>query len=383
MKSKVPLELPVAEPDLGPLEERYVLDALRSGWVSSIGPYIQRFERQFAEFCEVEQAVAVANGTVALHLALVAAGVGPGDEVIVPALTFVATAAAVRHAGAEPVFVDSEPEIGTLSPAAVERALSSRTKAIIPVHLYGHPADIDPILEIARDRDLTVIEDAAEAHGARYKGRRVGGLGRMATFSFYGNKILTTGEGGMVVTNDGDLAERLRFFKDHAMAPTRRYWHPEVGYNYRMTNLQAALGCAQLERFEELTARREAVLGIYRKDLANEPSIRVNPSLPWATPVPWLICALLAEGTSRDERDALLMALKEFGVDSRPYFHPLSEMPPYFAFRRLNAGGGSELPIAADLSARGLNLPSSSNLGAGKIRSVTDTIEGYIARSGR
>jgi perosamine synthetase len=360
--------LPVAEPDLGPLEEKYLLDAFHSGWISSIGSYIQRFESGFAGFCGVRHAVAVANGTVALDLALAAAGIGPGDEVIVPALTFVATAAAVRHAGAEPVFVDSESEIGTLDPRAVERALGPSTKAIIPVHLYGHPADMDPIMEVARARKLVVIEDAAEAHGARYKGRVVGGIGQMGTFSFYGNKILTTGEGGAVVTDDDALAARLRFLKDHAMDPNRRYWHPEVGYNFRMTNLQAALGCAQLERFDELTAKRQRVLALYRHALEGV-GIAVNASKSWAQPVPWLVCALLPAGTTRARRDALMARLKAGAIDSRPYFHLLCEMPPYSSCRRVGEADGS-LAVAQDLSARGMNLPSVTWLTEGAVGRV-------------
>jgi perosamine synthetase len=357
MKKDVDAFLPVAEPDLGPLEEKYVLDALRSGWVSSIGAYIQKFEAEFAAFCGVKHAIAVSNGTVAIHLALVAAGVGPGDEVIVPALTFVATAAAVRHAGAEPVFVDSEPEIGTMDPRAVEKAMSPKTKAILPVHLYGHPADMDPILQMAKAKNLIVIEDAAEAHGAKYKGRVVGSMGQMGTYSFYGNKILTTGEGGAVVTNDDAMAARLRFLKDHAMHPKRRYWHPEVGFNYRMTNLQAAMGCAQLERFQELCAKRQRVVDIYRTTF-KESGVRINPFKPWAEPVPWLVCALLPEGTTRERRDDLMTKLKTSKIDSRPYFHLLCEMPPYASCRRVGADGGAALPVAEDLSARGMNLPS-------------------------
>jgi perosamine synthetase len=364
----IPL-VPVAEPDLGPLEEQYLLEAFRSGWISSIGAYIKRFEDAFSRFCGAEHGVAVANGTVAIHLALRAANIGSGSEVIIPALTFVATAAAVRHAGAEPVFVDSEPEIGTMDPRAVELAITPRTKAIIPVHLYGHPADMDPILEIARARNLVVIEDAAEAHGAKVRTRIVGSMGHMSTFSFYGNKILTTGEGGMVVTNDAKLAERLRFLKDHAMDPERRYWHPEVGYNYRMTNLQAAVGCAQLERFDELCARRQRVVDLYRVAFAGRTGIRFNPSRDWATPVPWLVCALLPEGTSCEERDTLMAVLKGAGIDSRPYFHLLSEMPPYEGFRRIGARGDG-LPVAQELSARGMNLPSAGHLDAADIRRI-------------
>jgi perosamine synthetase len=352
--------LPIAEPDLGPLEESYLLDAFKSGWISSLGPYIQRFESEFASFCGVKHAIAVSNGTVALHLSLLAAGIGPGDEVIVPALTFVATAAAVRHAGAEPVFVDSEPEIGTLDPLAVERAIGPRTKAILPVHLYGHPANMDPILALASAKGLVIIEDAAEAHGARYKGRVVGCMGHLSTFSFYGNKILTTGEGGAVVTDDDALAARVRFLKDHAMDPVRRYWHPEVGYNYRMTNLQAALGCAQLKRCAELSGKRQRVVDLYREAFKGS-GVTINPGKPWADPVPWLVCALLPEGTSRTMRDELMVRLKSEGVDSRPYFHLLTNMPPYLECRR-HGVHGSSLEVAEDLSARGLNLPSITRL---------------------
>jgi len=365
--------LPVAEADLGPMEEQRVLDALRSGWVSSIGPYVHRFESGFAKFCGTRHAVAVSNGTVAIHLALLAANVGPGDEVIIPALTFVATASAVRHAGAEPVFVDSEPEIGTMDPKAVERALSAKTRAIMPVHLYGHPADMDPILEIARSRRLAVIEDGAEAHGARYKGRMVGSMGLMATFSFYGNKIITTGEGGAVVTDDEVLAARLRLLKDHAMDPNRRYWHSEVGFNYRLTNLQAALGCAQLERYEELRSKRQRIADLYRQAFATT-GIAINPSRAWATPVPWLVCALLAPGTTSPRRDALMARMKAEEIDSRPYFHLLCDMPPYATCRRVAASGGATLMVAAELSARGLNLPSVARLTAADVARVAAAV---------
>ena len=364
--------LPLAEPDLGPLEEQYLLDALRSGWISSIGAYVKRFEDSFASLCGVDHAVAVSNGTVALHLALGAAGVGPGDEVIIPALTFAATAAAVRHAGAEPVFVDSEPAIGTMDPAAVAKAVSPRTKAVIPVHLYGHPADMGPIMEVARTRGLVVIEDAAEAHGARCRGRVVGGIGHMAAFSFYGNKILTTGEGGIVTTGDAGLARRLHFLKDHAMDPERRYWHPEVGFNYRITNLQAAVGCAQVERYPELIARRQQVVEHYRAAFAGT-GVEINPRRSWAEPAPWLACALLPPGTSRDDRDTLMADLKGERIDSRPYFYLISEMPPYVGFRRVGVDG-AELGVASDLSQRGLNLPTLAALGQAEAKRVASCV---------
>jgi perosamine synthetase len=368
---------PVAEPDIGALEESYLMDAFRSGWISSLGEYIGRFEKNFAGFCEASHGVAVSNGTVAIQLALLAAGIKPGDEVIVPPLTFVATASAVRHVGARPVFADCEPDIGTLNPARVEEALSPRTKAIIPVHLYGHPADMDPIMEIARKRGLIVIEDAAEAHGARYKGRAVGGIGHMATFSFYGNKIITTGEGGMVVTSDPALAARVRFLKDHAMDPARRYWHPEIGFNYRMTNLQAAIGCAQLERFEELRLKRQAVQDAYRAALGSGVTIAINPSRSWATPVPWLVCALLPQSAKTGMRDQVAAALRARNIDSRPYFSLLCDMPPFQSAE--SSRMGVAYPEARSLAARGLNLPSSTTLDMKSITHVCESLAAVMA----
>jgi len=363
---------PVAEPDLSSLEREYLMDAFDSGWISSLGEYITRFETSFAAFCSTQHGVTVSNGTVALQLALLAADVGPGDVVIVPPLTFVATASAVRHVGAIPVFVDCEPDIGTLDPRKLEAAVSPRTRAIIPVHLYGHPADMDPIMECARKHDLIVIEDAAEAHGARYKGRPVGGLGHMATFSFYGNKIITTGEGGIIVTNDGRYASRIRFLKDHAMDPERRYWHPAVGFNFRMTNLQAAVGCAQLERFAALTAKRQAIQDLYRARLSAS-GIQVNPFRDWASPVPWLVCALLPAGTDERTRDAIGNALKARGIDFRPYFHLIPDMPPYAA-ANASLRRHEPYPCARSVASRGLNLPSTTNLAESAISYICNEL---------
>jgi perosamine synthetase len=366
--------LPVAEPDLSTLEEELVVDAVRSGWVSSIGRYVTEFEETFAEFCGMSRGVATSNGTTALHLALVAAGIGAGDEVIVPSLTFIATAAAVRHAGAEPVLVDCEPEIGTLDPATLEQAIGPKTKAIIVVHLFGHPADMDPIMEIARRRGILVIEDAAEAHGALYKGRVVGSLADISCFSFYGNKVMTTGEGGMVLTNDATLTKRLQFLRDHAMDPGRRYWHPEVGFNYRLTNLQAALGVAQLRRYPEIRARRQAVLDRYQERMqASGLGILVNPSREWATPIPWLVTAILPEHLA-GRRDELMAALRRVEIDSRPYFVPAHLQPPYAGCRTVARGGVNGLPQSESLAARGLNLPSSGKLTTADIDRVVSAL---------
>lgn len=374
--------LGIAAPDLGELERRYLADAMASGWISSIGPYVDRFERGLARFCETEHAVAVASGTTALTVTLAALAVGPGHEVIIPAHTFAAVAAAVRHVGAEPVLIDVHPDHWCLDPALIERALSPRTAAIIAVHAYGHPADLDPILAVAASRAIPVIEDGAEAHGARYKGRMVGSLATAACFSFYGNKILTTGEGGAVVTADPDLAARVRLLKDHAMSPTRRYYHTAVGYNFRMTNLQAAIGCAQLERVDQLLAVREYNLACYQEALAPlAPVLRLNPCEPWANPVNWLTCGLL-QGAAAGRRDALAAALRTAGIDTRPFFVPLHQLPPYQDCRLITAEtdasvretpGPTPAQTQAERIARsGLNLPTGAGVSADWIAAIAD-----------
>ena len=352
---------PVSSPDIGVLEEQYVLEAVRSGWVSSIGAFVDRFEAGFARRCSSRHGVAVSNGTDAIFLALKALGVGPGDEVIVPALTFVAVPAVVLHAGAEPVLADVDPIYFGIDPGAVEQAFTPRTRAVVAVHLYGHPVDMDPLLAMAGERGVSVIEDCAEAHGATYRGRTVGSMGRMGCFSFYGNKVITTGEGGMVTTDDDDLAERVRFIKDHAMLRARRYFHPEAGFNCRMTNMQAALGCAQLERMEELLAARTRLLGWYRRELAGVEGLSLNPKMPWAEPVNWIVCAVLSPALS-PRRDALLVRLRELGVDTRPFFVPAHEMPPYAGCRRVSADGSAELPGTMLGGAAGFNLPTVCDL---------------------
>ncbi len=363
--STLPL-IPVAEPDLGPLEEQYVLEAMRSGWVSSIGPFIDRLEKEFAAFCGVPHCVALSNGTVALHIALLARGIGPGDEVIVPDLTFVATAAAVVHAGATPVLVDVDPTSFALDVELTARAITPKTKAIIPVHLYGRPAPMTELRDAVAGRDIFLLEDAAEAHGARLGGKRVGSLGDAAAFSFYGNKLITTGEGGCITTADEQLAKRIRFLKDHAMSPDRRYWHPEVGFNYRMTNLQAALGCAQLQRFEDMRARKAEILDQYREALAGT-GIELNATAPGRESVCWLVTALLAGSWTEARLAALMSALRrEYAVDVRPFFIPMHRMPPYQGLRHVHGATS----VAQDLALRGLCLPSSNKLTNGDVARV-------------
>lgn len=363
--------IPVFEPWLSEQVRRYVLDCVESGWISSLGEYVPRFERAFSRFCGTAYGVATANGTTALHLALATLGIGPGDEVLVPDLTFVATANAVRYTGATPVLVDVDPATWGMDPDQARRKLTPRAKAILPVHLYGHPVDVDPLLDLARRYGLWVVEDAAEAHGARYKGRRVGGLGHLGCFSFYGNKIVTTGEGGMVVTDDPALAEQLAFLRDHAMDPKRRYYHPTVGFNYRMTNIQAAIGCAQLETIDEILDRRRRIAEAYTRGLKGIPGLGLQPRADWAEPVCWMASVLIEEGFGRD-RGEVIAGLRERGVDSRPFFVPLHELPPYRAEARY--------PVAEALGRQGLNLPSGTRLTPEAIQTVCGALRELARR---
>jgi perosamine synthetase len=347
--------IPVARPDLGGNEERYVVEAVRSSWISSTGAFVTRFEREFAAMCGTTSAIAVSNGTIALHLALLVLGVGPGDEVIVPSLTFVATANAVRYVGAEPVFVDIDPGTWCLDPARVAEAVTPRTKGIIAVHVYGHPADMDAIGDVAARHGLWVIEDAAEAHLATYKGRVVGGLGTIGTFSFFGNKILTTGEGGALTLSDAAVERTARMLRDQGMDPDRRYWFPVVGHNFRTTNVACAIGCAQLERAAELVAARRRIVAGYRERLAGIEGIGFQPVAPWAEPAPWLFSATVDPAAFGRTRDELMASLDRAGIETRPLFIPLHALPPYASSRTVPAGG---LPLTEALAASGLNLPT-------------------------
>jgi perosamine synthetase len=339
---------PVSQPSIGTKEIAYVTEAVSSGWVSSIGKYIEQFETSFAAFCGTQYGLATSNGTTGLHLALAAFGVKAGDEVIVPDLTFVATANVVRHANATPVMVDVDERTLCIDPSAIRRAITPRTRAIIPVHLYGHPAQMDAIVAIGREHDLIVIEDAAEAHGAEYHGRRVGSIGDTGVFSFYGNKVITSGEGGMLTTNNREFYLKAKSLRDHAMSSEKRYWHTEVGYNYRMTNLQAALAVAQMERIEEFLEKRRKIMGWYRAGLETGGRLHLNYDEPGCKNAYWMVC-LEIDGITEEQRTQLMSKLRERGVDSRPYFYPISDMPMYQR---------SVTPVAHKVSGRGINLPS-------------------------
>ncbi|AND71047.1 aminotransferase DegT [Dyella thiooxydans] len=361
----------VAQPRLGGNEKKYVLDCLDTNWISSNGKYIGAFEESFAEFCGVKHAIATNNGTTALHLALVALGLQPGDEVIVPTVTYIATANAVRYCGATPVLVDVCADTMNIDPAAIEAKITPRTRGIIPVHLYGHPAQMDVINEIAQRHGLWVVEDAAEAHGAEVQGRRVGGLGTCATFSFFGNKIVTTGEGGMVTTNDAELARTLRLYRGQGMDLQRRYWFPVVGYNYRMTNIQAAIGLAQMEGIDTALAERERLAGWYADALSALGDRIVLPvRRDGAKEVYWMYNIFLRDATE-EQRDAVMRRMDEMGIETRPVFYPMHVMPPYRE--------SATYPVADLWSPRGINLPTHQDLTREDVQRVAESLAAAMA----
>jgi perosamine synthetase len=319
-----------------------------SGWISSASPEVKIFERCIAEYVGTNEAIAVMNGTTALHLAMVSLGVGPGDEVIVPDLTFVATAAAVAAAGARPVFADISAQDWNIDPAEIVRLKTSRTKAVLVVHLYGNPVDCHAI---AKDHpELIVVEDSAEALGASIDGHRVGSMGRCATFSFYGNKTVTTGEGGMITTNSAELADRMRFLRDHAMSREKRYYHPELGWNYRMTAMQAAIGNSQMNRIEEILAKKRHLAQGYAERLRDVPGVELHPVPPGDSQGSYWMYSILLR--SQPARDRVAAALSLSGVESRPFFVPMSQLPPFAEH------AGQTRRVSTDIASRGLSLPS-------------------------
>lgn len=365
--------IPVMTPQLNGNELNYVTECITTGWISSQGAYVKRFEKEFAEICGSNHGVAVSNGTVAIHLALAALGIGEGDEVIVPDLTFAASINGVIYTGATPVIADVDPETWTLSPAAVEALITPKTKAIMPVHLYGHPCHMDELMAIAKKHKLLVVEDCAEALGTLYKGKHVGTFGDSATFSFFGNKTITTGEGGMVLFNDQATCDKAMVLRDHGMSKQKRYWHDFVGYNYRMTNIQAAIGVAQLERLNEFVSLKRKMASVYNEGLKGQKGITLPPEKDWAFNGYWLYTCIIdpKEGVSRDE---LIEKLTRNGVETRPVFYPLHEMPPYVGYIR----SGQTFPVTDYLSRNGISLPSSVNITADEQSTIVNAINGIF-----
>lgn len=362
--------IPVFEPQITPADIEAVAEALRRGEISgSFGRALQAFEEEFARYCGCRHGVAVSSGTTALHLAVSAAGIGHGDEVLVSACTNVATALAAFHNGAVPVAVDAERVTWNLDLDLLETLITPRTRAVIPVHLYGHPVDMDRLLEIARRHRLLVIEDCAEAHGATVRGRKVGGLGDMGCFSFYANKVLTTGEGGMVTTNDDRLAERLRLLRNLGFT-TPRFRHEVAGYNFRMTGYQGALGLSQLRRIEEVIAEKRRVASTYTRLLAGTPGLRLPVELDWARSVYWMY-AVVVEPDFGIGRDALAARLRDEGIETRTFFCGMNQQP----FLSAQEGYRSvSCPVADRLWADGLYLPSSTSLDEASIGRIAAAV---------
>ncbi|OPA80200.1 aminotransferase DegT [Paenibacillus selenitireducens] len=372
MKKRYPIAIPV----LNGNEKKYVTDCLDSTWISSNGSYIERFEQGFCDFCDTKHAISCSNGTTALHLALMAHGVERGDEVIIPTLTFVATANAVNYCGATPVFIDSEPDTWNINPELIETKITPRTKGIIVVHIYGHPVNMDPIMDIAQKHGLFVIEDAAEALGAEYKGKMIGSIGHSATFSLFGNKIITTGEGGMITTNDDRIAQQIRLLKGQGQDPQKRYWFPVIGYNYRMTNIQAAVGYGQLENIDWHVDQRIRVAKLYEQYLQDDVRLTLPVQKDWARNVFWMSSIILNKGTVQD-RDHVMIQLKERGIETRPFFYPMHMLPPYKKLQK-----EEEFPVVNRISALGMNVPSYGTLSEEDVKficmNIKEVLDGLV-----
>jgi perosamine synthetase len=370
--------IPVCAPKIDEYDIQRVIECMRSTWISGVSKYVEEFEEKFARYCGCKYGVATNSGTTALHLALVTIGIRSGDEVIVPTFTMIATANAITYTGAKPVLVDAEPRTWNIDPTKIEEKITKRTKAIITVHTYGHPVDMDPILEIAEKYSLIVIEDAAESHGAEYKGKKTGSIGQMGCFSFYSNKIITTGEGGMIVTNNEELAERARWLRAHAFGRYgKHFYHEALGFGYRMSGLQAALGLAQLERIDEFVLIRRNNAKLYNSLLSElGEKITLPPEAPWAKNVYWMYSILIEDnfGMSRDE---LMKRLELEGIETRTFFYPIHVQPIYAKQYQ-----GESFPVADELSRKGINLPSGNNLTSTEIEYVCECIKKYAKRRG-
>ncbi|MBS0649588.1 MAG: DegT/DnrJ/EryC1/StrS aminotransferase family protein [Verrucomicrobia bacterium] len=363
------MRFPVYRPLLGELEKKYVNECLDSTWISSKGSFIESFEKKFAEYIGVEYSTSVCNGTVALHLALLAMGIMPGDEVIVPTLTYVASANTIVQAGGKPIFVDSLSSTWQMDPKDIERKLTPRTKAIMAVHLYGHPCDMKPILDICRKHNLLLIEDCAEAIGTYYEGIHVGGFGDIATFSFFGNKTITTGEGGMVVSKHENFLKRAYRLKTQGVSLEKHYWHDIIAYNYRMTNICAAIGVAQLGKVEEILAKKRKIAQWYEKQLSGLP-LTTDREIGNVKHSFWMCSILLENG---EQRTPLRDYLMECGIETRPFFYPVHQMPMY--------NSDDSLPTAESLSKRGINLPSYPSLSEEDVSEITQSIRSFFSAS--
>jgi len=364
---------PIMEPILAGNEMNYIMECIKTNWISSQGPFVRRFEKEFADYLGVRQALAVSNGTAALHLALAALGIGPGDEVIVPDLTFAASINAVLYVGATPVLADVNRDTWVLDADQCCHLITKRTRAVMAVHLYGQPVEMDPLMEMAKEKKLYLIEDAAEALSATYHGRQVGTFGDAAAFSFFGNKMITTGEGGMVVFKDPAIAARAKLLRDHGMDPNRRYWHTEIGYNYRLTNLQAAIGVAQLEQIEQFIQKKLDLADSYQRNLSEIKYLTFPGQRDGIRNVYWLFSIVLDPDLPGVSRDEMMVRLALAGIETRNLFYPLHTMPPYERY-----GSNMLFPNSEYLSANGLSLPSVVSLTYEEVAHICATIRNYF-----
>jgi perosamine synthetase len=362
--------IPVNEPLLDGNEKKYLMECIDSGWISSEGPFVERFEQAFARRVGRKHAIAVANGSLALDAAVVALRLGPGDEVIMPSFTIISCAAAVVRAGAVPVLVDSDPHTWNMDVTQLAAKITPRTRAIMVVHIYGLPVDMDPVLALAQQYDLAVIEDAAEMHGQTYKNQPCGSFGDISIFSFYPNKHVTTGEGGMLVTDDAQLAERCRSLRNLCFQPQQRFLHEELGWNMRMTNLQAAVGLAQLERLDEFILRKRRMGQIYQQHLTNLPQVQLPLARTnYADNIYWVfgLVADLESGTAK----FLMQELQQQKIGTRPFFWPMHEQP---VFQRMGLFNGESYPVAENLARQGFYLPSGMALDEQQIITSADAL---------
>jgi perosamine synthetase len=364
-------KIPVCEPLLSGKELEYVTDCIKTNWISSGGKYIDEFEKGFAKYCGVRHGISVSNGTTSLHLALASLGLGAGDEVIMPAFTIASTAFASVYCGAKPVLVDCERDTWNMDVSKLAKKITKKTKAIMPVHMYGQPCDMDPIIELAEKHDLFVVEDAAEVHGAEYKGRKAGSMGDIGSFSFYSNKIITTGEGGMLLTNDDEIAEKARSLKNLAHSKEKRFLHYDIGFNYRMTNIQAAIGLAQLEKIDDYVKMRRNNAKLYSSLLTEVEGLTLPVERKWAKNVYWMYSLLVEDGFGIS-KDKLAERLEKKGVETRNFFIPMNEQP---VFKEMGLFKGEKYPVSEEISRRGFYLPSGSGLSEEQITYVCDSIK--------
>ncbi|MEM6812437.1 MAG: GNAT family N-acetyltransferase [Pseudomonadota bacterium] len=370
MSEKISELILTAGPSITEREIAYVLDAVKSGWNWNHSDYIHKFEKTFSDYVGANHAIATSSCTGALHLAMLAAGIGEGDEVIVPELTWIATASAVTYVGATPVFCDVDPDTWSMDANSLEKHITHKTKAIIPVHLYGHPCDMDVVMAIANKHNLTVIEDAAQSIGSEYKGKKTGSFGDLASFSFQGAKALVTGEGGMLLVKDKDVYERARFKGDHGRDPNRTLFNIEIGYKYKMSNMQAALGLAQIERVDEIVDKKIQIFKWYKERLQNIPELQLNDEKSWAKNIFWMSSVVLSDKIKMS-RDDFIAKLKDKNIDSRPIFYPISSFPMFES---------QDNPNAYHVGLRGINLPSGHNRTEEEIHYICSCIHEILGK---